>query len=77
MGKLFMLQRINQWDQSYCTPRLEWPQNRGPTKNHGLDSLKAKFEAFKWEVLEMNGNDMDAVVAGLNNGQSFGEGRPS
>jgi len=42
-----------------------------------LDNLRAKFEAFNWEVLEMNGNDMDAVVAGLNNAKSFvGKGRP-
>src|SRR6187397_3206005 len=29
------------------------------------DSLMAKFEAFNWHVLEMDGNDIDAVVAGL------------
>ncbi len=42
-----------------------------------LDSLKAKFEAFNWHVLEMEGNDIDAVVAGLNNAKSFvGKGKP-
>ncbi|MDB5198970.1 MAG: transketolase [Chitinophagaceae bacterium] len=41
------------------------------------DSLRAKFEAFNWHVLEMDGNDMDAVVAGLHNARSFvGKGRP-
>lgn len=59
---------------------IDWngQQIDGPTKKiMGLDSLKAKFEAFNWEVLEMNGNDMDAVVAGLNNAKSFvGKGRP-
>jgi transketolase len=41
------------------------------------DSLRAKFEAFKWHVLEMDGNDMDAVIAGLHNAKSFvGKGKP-
>ena len=50
----------------------------GPTKSvMALDSLKAKFEAFNWRVLEMEGNDMDAVVAGLNNAKTFvGKGKP-
>lgn len=42
-----------------------------------LGNLKAKFEAFNWQVLEMDGNDMDAVVAGLNNAKTFvGKGKP-
>lgn len=42
-----------------------------------LNSLRAKFEAFNWQVLEMEGNDMDAVVAGLNNAKTFiGKGKP-
>lgn len=42
-----------------------------------LGNLKAKFEAFDWQVLEMEGNDMDAVVAGLNNAKTFvGKGKP-
>ena len=50
----------------------------GPTKSvMALDSLKAKLEAFNWQVLEMEGNDMDAVVAGLNNAKTFvGKGKP-
>ncbi len=41
------------------------------------DSLRAKFESFNWHVLEMDGNDMDAVVAGLHNAKSFvGKGKP-
>jgi transketolase len=40
-------------------------------------SLRAKFEAFNWHVLEMDGNDMDAVVAGLHNARGFaGKGKP-
>lgn len=30
-----------------------------------LGNLRAKFEAFMWEVVEMEGNDMNAVVEGL------------
>ncbi|MEP7255557.1 MAG: transketolase [Ferruginibacter sp.] len=59
---------------------IDWngQQIDGPTKTvMALDSLKAKFEAFNWQVLEMNGNDMDAVVAGLNNAKTFvGKGKP-
>ena len=59
---------------------IDWngQQIDGPTKTiMGLDSLKAKFEAFNWQVLEMEGNDMDAVVAGLNNAKTFiGKGKP-
>jgi len=59
---------------------IDWngQQIDGPTKEvMGLGSLKAKFEAFDWQVLEMEGNDMDAVVAGLNNAKTFvGKGKP-
>ena len=59
---------------------IDWngQQIDGPTKKiMGLDSLKGKFEAFNWQVLEMEGNDMDAVVAGLNNAKTFlGKGKP-
>lgn len=59
---------------------IDWngQQIDGPTKSvMALDSLKGKFEAFNWQVLEMDGNDMDAVVAGLNNAKTFvGKGKP-
>lgn len=59
---------------------IDWngQQIDGPTKSvMALDSLKAKFEAFNWQVLEMDGNDMDAVVEGLNNAKKFiGKGKP-
>lgn len=39
--------------------------------------LRAKFEAFNWEVMEMEGNDMDAVVAGLSQAKTAtGKGKP-
>lgn len=53
---------------------IDWngQQIDGPTKSvMALDSIRAKFEAFNWQVLEMDGNDMDAVVAGLNNAKTF------
>ena len=59
---------------------IDWngQQIDGPTKSvMALDSLRAKFEAFNWQVLEMEGNDMDAVVAGLDNAKTFvGKGKP-
>ena len=59
---------------------IEWngQQIDGSTDNVlSLGNLKAKFEAFDWLVLEMDGNDMDAVVAGLNNAKTFlGKGKP-
>ncbi len=47
---------------------VDWngQQIDGPTnKVMNLGNLHAKFEAFGWKVMEMDGNDMDAVVAGL------------
>ena len=43
-----------------------------------LGNLKAKFEAFGWQVVETNkGNDMAAVIEGLNVAKSFiGKGKP-
>ena len=43
-----------------------------------MGSLKAKFEAFGWHVLEIeNGNDLDAVIKGLNLAKTFvGKGKP-
>ena len=59
---------------------IDWngQQIDGPTqKVMSTDSLRAKFEAFNWHVLEMDGNDIDAVIAGLHNAKSFvGKGKP-
>jgi transketolase len=50
----------------------------GPTeKVMSLGNLRAKWEAFGWEVMEMDGNDMDKVVAGLAHAKSLtGKGKP-
>ena len=65
-------------DNLIATIDYNGQQIDGPTKKiMNLDNLKAKFEAFNWRVLEMEGNDMDAVVAGLNNAKTFvGKGKP-
>ncbi|GAC1395020.1 MAG: transketolase [Sediminibacterium sp.] len=59
---------------------IDWngQQIDGPTsKVMALDSLRAKFEAFNWKVMEMNGNDMDEVVAALDKAKSLtGHGKP-
>ncbi|MFK5878133.1 MAG: transketolase [Flavobacteriaceae bacterium] len=43
-----------------------------------LGDLKAKFEAFGWDVLEVNkGNDIDSVIAGMKEAKSrTGKGKP-
>ena len=65
-------------DNLIATIDVNGQQIDGPTKKvMGLDSLKAKFEAFNWQVCEMEGNDMDAVVEGLENAKTYvGKGRP-
>lgn len=59
---------------------IDWngQQIDGPTAQvMSLESLHAKFEAFNWEVMEMEGNDMDAVVAGLKKAKTLtGKGKP-
>ncbi|MBL7765968.1 MAG: transketolase [Chitinophagaceae bacterium] len=42
-----------------------------------LESLKAKWLAFNWEVLEMDGNNMDEVVVTLAKAKAMtGQGKP-
>ncbi|MBM3432312.1 MAG: transketolase [Bacteroidetes bacterium] len=59
---------------------IDWngQQIDGPTeKVMALGDLRAKFEAFGWTVLEMNGNDMDEVVSTLLKAKTqTGKGRP-
>ena len=59
---------------------IDWngQQIDGPTdKVMALGNLRTKFEAFNWQVLEMDGNDMDATVSGLNEAKTFvGKGKP-
>ena len=42
-----------------------------------LGNLKAKWEAFDWDVMEMEGNDMESVINGLKEAKSrTGKGKP-
>ena len=42
-----------------------------------LGDLRAKFLAFDWEVMEMEGNDMQSVVDGLKHAKTLtGKGKP-
>lgn len=68
----------NKVDNIIATVDRNHQQIDGPTsKVMSLGSLKAKFEAFNWEVLEMDGNDMDAVVDGLQMAKDrTGKGKP-
>ena len=50
----------------------------GSTKNvMNLGNLRAKFEAFDWDVMEMDGNHMESVVEGLEEAKTrTGKGKP-
>ena len=43
-----------------------------------LGNLKAKFEAFGWQVIETEkGNDLTSVIEGLNKAKTYiGKGKP-
>ena len=59
---------------------VDWngQQIDGPTdKVMGLGNIREKFDAFGWTTLEMNGNDMDEVVATLEKAKTLtGQGKP-
>ena len=59
---------------------IDWngQQIDGPTdKVMSLGNIRQKFEAFGWIALEMNGNDMDDVVATLEKAKALvGQGKP-
>ena len=65
-------------DNLIATIDYNGQQIDGPTdKVLGLGDLKAKFEAFNWLVTEMDGNNMQEVVAGLERAKSMlGQGKP-
>ncbi len=65
-------------DNLILTVDYNGQQIDGSTKNVlNTFSLKAKFEAFNWTVIEMDGNDMDDTVAGLDKAKSLtGNGKP-
>jgi transketolase len=65
-------------DNLIITVDYNGQQIDGPTnKVMSLESLKAKFEAFNWLVLEMNGNDITDTVQTLDKAKSLtGKGKP-
>ena len=65
-------------DNLISTVDVNGQQIDGPTtKVMDLGNLRSKWEAFGWEVMSMNGNDMEEVVAGLNAAKAkTGQGKP-
>ena len=66
-------------DQMIATIDVNGQQIDGPTEQvMGIQPLREKFEAFGWTVLEMNGNEMDEVVATLESARDThcGQGKP-
>lgn len=68
----------NRVDNLIATVDYNGQQIDGPTeKVLSLESLQAKFEAFGWQVINSDGNDMDAVVKALSHAKSLtGKGKP-
>ena len=65
-------------DNLISTIDFNGQQIDGPTdKVMGLGNIREKFDAFGWTTLEMDGNDMDEVVASLAKAKSLtGKGNP-
>ena len=66
-------------DNIICTIDLNEKQIDGATDDVlPMGSLKAKFEAFDWTVLEVKkGNDIEAILSGLAKAKSLtGKGKP-
>ena len=65
-------------DNLIVTVDYNGQQIDGPTRKvMNLGDLDAKFAAFGWKTLEMDGNDMDAVVQTLETAKTYtGQGRP-
>lgn len=69
----------NKVDNLISTIDLNGQQIDGSTENVlPMGNLKAKFEAFGWDVMEIeNGNDLQQVIDGLREAKSrTGKGRP-
>lgn len=68
----------NKVDNLISTVDFNGQQIDGPTnKVLNLGNIKDKFAVFGWATLEMNGNDMDEVVATLERAKTLtGKGQP-
>jgi transketolase len=65
-------------DNLISTIDVNGQQIDGPTAHvMNIESLEQKFVAFGWDVMHMDGNDVDSVVAGLEQAQKrSGQGKP-
>jgi len=68
----------NKVDNLIATIDFNGQQIDGSTnKVMNLGNIKQKFEVFDWLVLEMNGNDVDDVIATLDKAKAMtGQGKP-
>ncbi|MDB9964025.1 transketolase [Vicingaceae bacterium] len=68
----------NKVDNLICTVDYNKRQIDGDTDDVlSLGNLRAKFEAFGWDVMEMEGNNMEATVSGLKEAKAkTGNGKP-
>ena len=68
----------NKVDNIIATVDYNGQQIDGPIEEVlSLGDLKAKWEAFGWQVIETDGNDMNAVVQSLERAKTMtGKGRP-
>lgn len=68
----------NKMDNLIATIDWNGQQIDGPTaKINNLGDLRAKYEAFGWEVFESEGNDMEAISAAIVKAKGLaGKGKP-
>jgi transketolase len=68
----------NKMDHIIATIDYNGQQIDGAVKDIlDLKNLKAKWEAFGWEVQEFNGNNLEEVIAGLEKAKTLaGKGKP-
>jgi transketolase len=68
----------NKIDNLIATIDVNGQQIDGPVSAiMDLGNLKAKWESFGWEVLEMDGNDFDSTISTLNTAKTItGKGKP-
>ena len=74
-----MYAAANKVDNMICTVDYNGRQIDGDVEQVlSLGNLKAKFEAFGWEVLENNkGNEIESVLASFEKAKTFvGKGKP-
>ncbi|MFN3839939.1 MAG: transketolase [Cyclobacteriaceae bacterium] len=68
----------NKVDNLIATIDYNGQQIDGPVKEIiDLKNLRAKYEAFGWEVQEFNGNNLEEVITALENAKTLtGKGKP-